>query len=257
MAASDATPFPRKGVAYRVTFPIYDADGDLVAGAAGLDSEISKDGGTFADCTNEATQIATSSGIYYLDLTATEMNADCVAIIVKTTTSGAKTTVIVLYPMEDSDIRANVVQFGGAAGAFASGRPEVNTTHWGGTAVATANVLIDGAITAAKIASDAITSAKIQNGAITAAKFASGAIDAAALAADAAAEIADAVLDEVVDGTRTLRQLARGWTAALLGKVSGMGSNAPKFRDIADSKDVIDATTDSAGNRTAVTLDLS
>jgi hypothetical protein len=98
MAASDARPVPIKGVAYRVTFPIFDADGDLVTGAAGLDSEISKDAGTFADCTNESTEIAAASGIYYLDLTATEMNADCVAIIVKTSTSGAKTTPLVIYP---------------------------------------------------------------------------------------------------------------------------------------------------------------
>jgi hypothetical protein len=72
MAASDATPFPIKNQAYRVTFPILDADGDLVTGASGLDSEVSKDGGTFADCTSEATEIATSSGVYYLDLTSTE-----------------------------------------------------------------------------------------------------------------------------------------------------------------------------------------
>ena len=60
MAATDARPFPKKNVAYRVTFPIFDNDGDLVAGAASLDSEISKDGGVFTDGTNEATQIATS-----------------------------------------------------------------------------------------------------------------------------------------------------------------------------------------------------
>jgi len=108
MAASDATPFPIKNQAYRVTFPILDNDGDLVTAAAGLDSEISKDGGTFADCTAEATEIATSSGMYYLDLTATEMNADTVAIIVKTTTSDAKTTPIVLYPVESTDIPVNV-----------------------------------------------------------------------------------------------------------------------------------------------------
>lgn len=98
MAATDATVLPVKGQAYRVTFPILDADGDLVTGATSLDSEVSKDGATFADCTNEATEIATSSGMYYLDLTATEMTADTVAIIVKTATSGAKTTPIVLYP---------------------------------------------------------------------------------------------------------------------------------------------------------------
>jgi hypothetical protein len=63
MAAGDASAFGRKNVAYRVTFPIFDADGDLVTGATALDSEVSKDGGTFADATNEATEIATSSGI--------------------------------------------------------------------------------------------------------------------------------------------------------------------------------------------------
>lgn len=108
MASTDARPIPIKNTALRITFPIYDADGDLVTGAAGLDSEVSKDGGTFADCTNEATEIATASGMYYLDLTSTEMNADTVAIIVKTSTSGAKTTAIVLYPQESGDVKVDV-----------------------------------------------------------------------------------------------------------------------------------------------------
>lgn len=113
MASSDATPFPRKNTAYRVTFPIFDNTGALVTGAAGLDSEVSKDGGTFADCTNEATEIATASGIYYLDLTASEMNADTVAVIVKTSTTDAKTTPMIFYPEEAGDIRVNVAQVGG------------------------------------------------------------------------------------------------------------------------------------------------
>ena len=108
MAASDSTAIPIKGQAYRVYFPILDADGDLVSGATGLDSEISKDGGTFTDVTAEATEIATSSGMYYLDLTAAEMNADTTILIVKTTTSGAKTTPMVLYPAEPTDIIVNV-----------------------------------------------------------------------------------------------------------------------------------------------------
>lgn len=113
MAASDATAVPIKNQAYRVTFPIYDNDGDLVTGAAGLDSEVSKDGGTFADAASEATEIATASGVYYLDLTATEMNADTVAIQVKTSTTNAKTTVIVLYPAESADIPVNVTAVSG------------------------------------------------------------------------------------------------------------------------------------------------
>lgn len=57
--------------------------------------------------------------------------------------------------------KVDVDAFGGTAGTFSSGRPEVNATHWGGTSVSSANVLIDGAITADKIASDAITDAKV------------------------------------------------------------------------------------------------
>jgi hypothetical protein len=113
MAAGDATWNPKKGVAYRVTFPILDADGDLVTGATGLDSEVSKDAGTFTDCTNEATEIATSSGVYYLDLTAAEMNADTVSVIVKTTSSGAKTTVLVMYPLETADMPVDVLAISG------------------------------------------------------------------------------------------------------------------------------------------------
>ena len=89
--------FPmKKNTATRIVFPILDNDGDLVSGAAGLDSEYSLDGGDFADCTNEATEIG-SSGIYYLDLTAAETNGDVVCIQVKTTTQDAKTTVLVFY----------------------------------------------------------------------------------------------------------------------------------------------------------------
>ena len=98
MGAGDAALVPTKNAAWRVTFPIFDADGDLVAGAVGLDSERSLDGGAFADLTAEAIEIAANSGMYYLDLNASEMNADTVAIIVKTTTPGAKTTPIVAYP---------------------------------------------------------------------------------------------------------------------------------------------------------------
>jgi hypothetical protein len=104
MASSDAKPSPVKGQAYRITFPIRDADGDLVTGAAGLDSEVSKDGGAFVDCTNEATEIASGSGVYYLDLTADEVSADTVAIMVKTSTSGAKTATIILYPSEAGSV---------------------------------------------------------------------------------------------------------------------------------------------------------
>jgi hypothetical protein len=103
MASGDARPLPLKNTAMRITFPILDADGDLVTGATGLDSEVSINAGTFADCTNEATEIATASGMYYLDLTSSEMNGDTIAVIVKTSSSGAKTSTFVMYPAELGD----------------------------------------------------------------------------------------------------------------------------------------------------------
>ena len=161
MASGDARPFPLKNTAYRVTFPILDADGDLVTGATGLDSEVSKNGGTFADCTNEATEIATASGMYYLDLTSTEMNADTVAIIVKTSSSGAKTTPIVLYPAEATDIPVNVTAWNGTAVATpaTAGYPAVTVKSGTGTGEVSLSggkaLLQDGAVTAGVIATTA------------------------------------------------------------------------------------------------------
>ena len=90
----------QKNVATRIVFPIVDADGDSVTGATGLDSEIDEfaDGSNptgFTDCTNEATEIGTT-GIYYLSLTSTEMNQDYNVVQIKTTTSGAKTQMILI-----------------------------------------------------------------------------------------------------------------------------------------------------------------
>lgn len=69
----------------------------------------------------------------------------------------------------------------------------------------------------------------------------------------------DSIWDEPFEGTTTVRQALRGVFAALLNKSSGHGSGAstPRYRDIADTKNRIDAVTDANGNRTTVTLDLT
>lgn len=108
MASTDALPVPRKNAAYRVSFDLRLNTGALNSGAAGLDSEVSINGGTMADCTNEATEIATSSGHYYLDLTSTEMNGDCIVVQIKSSTTNAVTRTVVLYPQESGDIRVDV-----------------------------------------------------------------------------------------------------------------------------------------------------
>lgn len=79
-----------------------------------------------------------------------------------------------------------------------------------------------------------------------------GAVDANAVAADAV----DEIWDEVMAGTTTARELLRGFAAALLGKASGLDTTTAVYRDIADTMNVISATVDANGNRSAVTLDL-
>lgn len=113
-SAGDSHPIVIYNARYRVMFPILDADGDLVTGATGLDSELSQDQGTFADATNEATEIATSSGMYYLDLIATELDTKSTTIIVKTSSVGAKTTPIVLNPVRMPQLRTGTAQAGAA-----------------------------------------------------------------------------------------------------------------------------------------------
>ena len=76
-------------------------------------------------------------------------------------------------------------------------------------------------------------------------------------APDSAATIAAAVWAVVMTGSTTAIQAMRGIIAILLGKLSGAGTNAPAARNIADTKTVVSAVTDSSGNRTSVTLDLT
>ena len=216
MASTDSMPIPKKNVAYRVVVPILDADGDLVTGATGLDSEVSKDQGTFADVTAEATEIATASGMYYLDLTATEMNADCVAVIVKTTSSGAKTTPIVMYPEEAGDIRVDATMISGDATAADNAELFYDGTGYNAANSAVGTVA---AVTA------------VSAGGITASSIAADAIGASELAADAVAEIADGVWDELMSGHLTVGsygQAARG-AMGLTGEVNDAGATTTVF----------------------------
>ncbi len=65
----------------------------------------------------------------------------------------------------------------------------------------------------------------------------------------------DAVLDDVVEGTLTMRQVLRIVLAAVAGKSAGGGTGTITFRDVADTKNRISATVDANRNRTAVTRD--
>lgn len=103
-------------------------------------------------------------------------------------------------------------------------------------------------------------------GGIAATAFAAGAIDAAAVAAnaigaselatDAVNEIRDAIFDRVFSAaysSHTFDELVKLMAAALAGKCSGMATATGTFRNLADTGDVIVATQDANGNRSAVT----
>jgi hypothetical protein len=101
------------------------------------------------------------NGYYRLDLPDAAIASGVTGVLVHGTVTGM---VVMGCYIHLDPIPADVRQFGGSNGTFSSGRPEVNTTHAAGTA------------------------------------WGSGAITAAALAADAGAEIADAVWDELLAG---------------------------------------------------------
>jgi hypothetical protein len=67
----------------------------------------------------------------------------------------------------------------------------------------------------------------------------------------------DDVLDEVVEGTITFRQMLRLFGAALGGELSGAATTTIVIRNASDSKTVITATVDADGNRSVMSLDLT
>ena len=67
----------------------------------------------------------------------------------------------------------------------------------------------------------------------------------------------DDILDEVVEGTTTLRELLRGVASLFMSKSSGGGTATLVFRDYGDTKDRFTFTVDVSGNRTNVVRDLS
>jgi hypothetical protein len=152
---NNALPYPVYAQTWTVVFPLLDADGDPISPSS-PDSERSLNGDTFADCTNEATEIATSTGVCYLTLTAAEMTADIVAVRVQST--GAKTTVLTLYPRKLAVLATGTAQGSNDTSdiQLASGDSAVNDYYNGCLIVA----VIDGT-TEARVINDYVGSTKV------------------------------------------------------------------------------------------------
>jgi len=67
---------PRRAETYLATIPVYNGLFTVTGIAGALTATISKDGGTFAACSNAVSEVATASGVYKITLTATEMTCD-------------------------------------------------------------------------------------------------------------------------------------------------------------------------------------
>ena len=329
----------KKNTAQRIVFPILDADGDPVTGATTPDTEYSLDGASFVDCSDEIHEIATASGIYYIDLLAAETNADVVAIQCKTATSGAKTTVLVFYTQSTNLdlVKAETVAIkaktdiigasvalesgGNLATALAETQSHPTLAEIEATTVLAKDSTVAKDATVAKdstVAKDATVakeatfthatygidkiktetasikaktdiigaSVALESGGNVAAILADtnelqtdwvnggrldllidsiitnvGVVDTVVDAIKAVtdlltlAAIADAVHDEVTEGTTTLRKAIKLISSALFAKTSGGGTATLIARDIGDTKPRITLTVDANGNRTASVLD--
>jgi hypothetical protein len=113
--------------------------------------------------------------------------------------------------------------------------------------------LADDAITAAKFdESTAFPLKAADTGSTQVARTGADGDTLETLSNEIAAKMATA---ENIEGTYTLKDAIRIILAFAAGKVSGGGTSSIKFRSTGDDVDRIQATVDSSGNRTAVTLD--
>lgn len=130
----------RYGVAEVFNFKLYNADGTLDVDEAdgGTEVSLSCNEGAQATATND---FVDEGDFYSISLTATEMQCERIAVVVAATTTEVffvqtHSNASALTPQFD----ANVTQFGGSAGTFASGVPAVNATQVSGDATAADNL---------------------------------------------------------------------------------------------------------------------
>lgn len=116
MAATDAVWAPVRGQAFRLYGAIRNVStNQVITGGLGtLAGTVSKDGAA-SGATATPVEVGTE-GIFYVDLTAANMTADCVVVIVTATASNAEDFVAVLNPMDFTEITgraedASVVKF--------------------------------------------------------------------------------------------------------------------------------------------------
>ena len=109
-----ALPYPIKNARFTLAVPYLDADGDPTDPTT-PDTEVSQDGGAFADAAEEVTTISGSNGLGYITLTGAEMNNSIVGVCAKVA-SGPKATIATLYPRVLASVGTGTLSAGSAGG---------------------------------------------------------------------------------------------------------------------------------------------
>jgi hypothetical protein len=254
---NNALPYPVYGVPWTEVFSLVDADGAPVTGAT-CDSEISKNGDTGADCTNEGAEIpfttTANKGMYYLSLTGAEMTADAAAVTVASAT--AKTKTIVLHPKKLVSLRTGTGA-GGAVGYITLDAAAGATDDlWNGCLCV---AVIDGNVEA-RIITDYTGSN--QRAAVTPSfNVAPDADDTFVIYLPDGMQMpivnTGSIFDTVIDDTVTLTQAVKVILAVCAGISGGGLTGTVTFADQVGTTAVVTATLDASGNRTAVVLDLA
>ena len=256
------------------------------------DFKVSIDGGTLTNLTTLPSVSPASSKMVVVSLSSSEMNGDNITIVCSDA-AGAEWCDLVLNLQTTArqlDDLAYPATSGRSLAVDTSGQVTVGTLA--NNAITAAAIAAD-AITAATFAAGAINAAAIATDAIGAAELASDAVaeiqsglmlaasysapdntsitaikaktdnlpasPAATSDIPSAAANAAALLDSAdgVETGLTPRGALRLIAAALAGKVSGAGGSTVTIRNVGDTKNRIQATVDSDGNRSAVTTDAS
>lgn len=111
-ATHAALPVPIKGARFTVQVPYLNSSG-VPTDPTTPDTEVSKDGGAFADCTEEVTTISGSNGFGYITLTGDEMNCSMLALAAKVA-SGPNNTLMEIRPQVLRSVRSGTAQAGAA-----------------------------------------------------------------------------------------------------------------------------------------------
>lgn len=275
---------PKRGVAFKMYVGLVDQSNTKLLKAnptiASGDFQISKDGGAFANLATLPSANPASSRAVMIDLSSSEMAADNI-VIQCVDAAGAEwcdqliNLQTTASQLDDLATAANLATLAGYVDTEVAAI-KAKTDNLPASPAASGDIVAASAI--ADAVWDEALSGHATSGTTGAALSAasgggSGGLDAAGVRAaiglasanldtqlaalPTAAENADAVWDEVVDGTATARQSIRLANSALAGKASGMGTTTAVFRDLDDTKARITATVDSDGNRSVISRDLT